>query len=961
MTDLMKDMKKALDCTKGDMQEKVLVVQDRKQGQRMLQYLARQGATLLNVAVETPHSLALAVYNAQAQPQGSTQTVIDDAKAQELILTLLQEQPAGFYGEEINQTLRVAKALYDTFLALAMAEAPPLSAPEVGALGVTSSERITDTEALRQAYQAKKTELGYLDCSDLFVQAIALLKQGVTQPARRYIALSNLATTPLEDDFLGALTGGDFAQIRMPQGDALNVLVGNACTFRACRGIETEVRSALRDVVEQARNVEDCALVYLGSEYPQMLYEMAPRYEIPIALEGSIPLEKSNLFASLQGLQAWAAQGYPIKGLYTLLEHHDCAPESAMKLASFLRARPASCGKELYTLRDAVCPTGLSEQAWADWQVFLDCILAITDPVCPPDGSAQTGMQQAAAVSTQQSQLQYLLAHYCPLHRTGEGGAYSATLGLLASAAQMPARGKTLLARLLVLMQDSSYQPNASSDTALLCMSVEQALLSGRKTLYIVGLTRYALEDGGAESPILLDAEREKLSRALRTVQARAKRLAAQFQQLILTHQGELIFSYPAFESARMTQVFPAPFYAQALAKTQCTEQQVSYLAQTPLSAADVVVSGAGGVSPAANTVANAAGGTTPAANTLALGLASQTPAQGQPTPQGVPAPQGTQAPSASSTADASTLAARMDGFVFSASALESALACPLAFYLARVLRLQDDAFDEEKVGRWLTGGKRGTFVHAVLEQYYCAQIAHGADPTAPAPDLDAIYQTELARLEQENPCCHAAARQAKAEELPSIRKMIDDAIAWTTQQGRTVLCAEGHVGTTAQPISLVLSADKTIQFVGSVDRVDTNPTGKETYILDYKSGDIHSFQDKMPLHLQHYLYTLAYEQSHVGAAVHAAGYLLLGDDVVYQELVQDKALRDEMQKKVLALLAILSDETAIQTPCPCYRLEGEALVLGDEKTRQDAHETCKRYCPYSAVCAEYWKEKNQE
>ncbi len=946
---------------------------------------------------------------------GVADIIISDVVAQGIILALLQQQTTGFYSQPSAQTQAVAAELSATFLALAMAQAPCLGVQAAAGQGVASavpnvlaapsassapapSTRLDDTEALRQAYQNKKKELGYLDSSDVFVQAIALLgqqtsrqnplaqntdqliktsqtassqaasqqskpSQAASTPQRKYIALTSMLVTPLEKAFLAALSGGRITPIAMPKADekgALDALAGKECHFLACRGAETEVRAVFRDILANKCNLADCALVYLGAEYPQLVYKMAPRFALPVTLEGGIPLSESLLFATLQTLQNWVAEQYPIDLLYPLLINRDCAPKNASQLAKILVARPMSWGKVLYTLADGQRPSTLADATWADWQAFLACLLALDSP--------QTTLE------AQQKNLQILLARYTPRHRMGEGTAYHATLALLESAAQTCVAGEALLARLLALMQGGSYQPSAVAEPSLLCMPVAKALLSGRKTLYVMGLTRYALEEGGAQSPILLDAEREALSPALDTVASRAARLAAQFYRLVATHQGKLVFSYPNFESVHMAPVQPAPFYTYALAQTPATEQQVSYLAQTPLTAADFAVASPQplaqvAMQSTANTTAAQSGTAAPQAPEGSSAAQTQSEAQA-PTQENASETEPETTPNQNLN-PTDPLTACMQNFVFSASSLEAAFTCPLQFYLQRVLRLQDDAPTPQRIDRWLHPGARGIFIHLVLEQYYLAEIAHSANASNPAPNLDALYQSQLEQLEADNPCRHQAAEQAKAVELPQMRQMIDDAIAWTAQNGRIVQSAEQRVGPTGAPIPLKISEDKTIQFVGSIDRVDIDATGgtastsntttpnttaSSTYILDYKSGDARTFQENMGVHLQHYLYTLAYEQTHEGETVAAAGYLLLNTEVAYREMVQTQAVRDEMQKKVLALLEILADEEKIQTPCPCYQLQGSALVLGDDETRKNAYESCKRYCPYSAVCAPYWE-----
>lgn len=105
--------------------EKIVVVKSLAQGRRMLQWLASQGTTLLNVRVETPTTLAMSICMEQQE-----KNVIDSVVAINLIHTILKEQTQGFYGREICQTKKVAELLYQTFLELELNKVGELSEGE---------------------------------------------------------------------------------------------------------------------------------------------------------------------------------------------------------------------------------------------------------------------------------------------------------------------------------------------------------------------------------------------------------------------------------------------------------------------------------------------------------------------------------------------------------------------------------------------------------------------------------------------------------------------------------------------------------------------------------------------------------------------------------------------------------------------------------------------------------------
>lgn len=861
-----------------DLREKILVVDSRSQGRRMLQWLTRQGLTLLNISVETPATLASAICQ-ESLSQAGAPSPMAPAVAEGMILSLLRQQTAGFYATPAAQTPTVAKALYQTFLELTMAQVSDLS----------GSEKHNSTQALSKAYQDLKVKENRIDAGDMMTRAVALAPNAKRWQEVQFIILSSFAPSPLEQALLTAISHDNLTTITLPQGDATQHLDGKDCRFIACRGVETEVRMVLRDILVNKRPVEDCAVVYLSSAYATMLYKTAPRWDIPLTMGGGIGLQESLLFSTLETLADFCQNDFPVESLYKLLTTGACTPSHPMMLANLLTRQPLLWGQTAYTLTNEQRPDSFTDKEFKNWQDFLDTVLNLGNATLPD----------------QKERLTHFLSHYVNLYRPGEAGAYNTVLDLLDSAAQVVEPFEPLLSRLLTLMDSASFLPNSTAPAGLLCLPLSQGLLSGRKTLYVVGLTRYALENGGSQSPILLDDERQALSPALATVDSRATALAEQFNQLIATHTGSCIFLRTNFDSGRMIEILPSTFFSTGLDQLGATEEVVDYLPQVPLTAGD-----------------------------YALQDPTATPVWDRATP-------------VAKSAQAVDLPTIIKEMRYSASALEAALKCPLQFYLERILNLKEWAPKPPKANRWLENNTRGTFIHLVLELYYQEVVA------GKTPDLDAIFKVQEVILKQENPCRSKEMVAAMERELPVIRDMIDGAVNWTTQSGHTVTATEQPVGTTKEPITLTIGNRK-ILFSGSIDRVDTY-NGK-TYLVDYKSGDARKFRDSEASHLQHYLYTIAYEQTHPNTTVDTASYLLLDGENDCVDCPQTKALRKEMEEKLLALLDFLGNESNMQTPSPCFTMTQGELTLGDGEQRQSAYGNCKNYCTYAAFCADIWE-----
>lgn len=876
----------------GQFSEKILVVQRRGQGRRILQSLTKAGITLLNVSVETPLSLATSLYQENPKHQGE---IISSTMAEHMIFTLLQQEKKGFLAEHQVQSTAAAKALFRTFMDLTQANLR--KKPRFPATSLESS-----TMKLWKAYQSAKESQNRLDQGDLLLEGLAQSEGKERWAGVTFFTLESDYFSPLEWSFLQSCTTQPMNQFRFPEEEAITALGSKDCRFISCRGQETEVRQLFRDILSQNHPVEDCAVVYLDPTYPSLLYQIGPRWGIPVSV--GLQLDESQLANTLSKLHEFTLGNFPVEILHHLLKTGACKVNDRKLLAKRLENRHLTFGRALYHCDFQLDSPGLNpneeqielferqtQQNADTWAEFFHCILTMGDETLP--------------VAEQKNSIRTFLANFSPLHGVGERVAYLAMLNLLDHVAQVCGQ-ECLLARFLQAIQEQVYAPYSGEETALLCLPLAEAVLSGKKHLYVLGLTRYSLENGGRQSPILLDHARVRFEPALETVATRGARYGKSFQYLIQGHEGDFVFLYPNFDSTDMVKLSPAPFYEEALALRQGQEESVDYVSQQVLSPGDLALTQAWSQSD------------------YPLPVLEQ------------------------QTLTETDLASLMKKFVFSASSFEEALHCPMAFYLKRILRLKVASLELPRENQWIPANERGTFVHDVLDQYYTCHIK------GETVDLDQLFEAQFLLLEDKNPCQPDDLQKVRTKEKEKLdlRQWVENAIDWTSQQAkREVLSTElvfGH----DMPLALKVG-DREILLRGTIDRVDK--VGDKIHILDYKTGRVRSFLQKD--HLQHYLYALAYEAEYSKETVSSAGYLMLNPSA---ELVDypdtgKKAVRQKMAQKIAALLDILSDETKIQTPCPCYDFDpsSNTLVVGSSTTRREAYEGCKKYCDYKDFCQE--------
>ena len=908
----MKDLDKLIKALQGDgfPEETILVCAGRAEGRRLLQQCAAAGACLVGVSVESPMSLAVDLCSAELSLPNAAK-LISDNEASELILNLLSNNPPEYYKKLAAKVPAVAKELFKTFRELDMACSPSLS----------GSQKLDDTQQLRDCYQKAKAEKNVIDRTDLLKRACEI----AGADGRRYVALSSFAPTPLEHELLRRLSGDALSVVPIAAPDGIEApanTLSNAVPrlplpedlsarsrFYRCRGRDTEVRFLFRDILKNNTPVEDCAVIYPSGEYAQQIYETAARFHVPVAMSAGIPLPSSSLFAMLSRLVALPQQDYNAEQLCNLLSTGVFAKIHPYLLAEQLRQKQVGWGKKRYfsfleAMKKDDDLAELARKKYDDplryaneWEEFFTVLFSV--------------LEYSESVEDQKQITLQFLQKYTNRARPGEAAAYACAVKLISEISDLRPN-ETVAERLVELMSASNYLNSPAQPGQLFCVPLSQALNTGRQTLYFIGLSRYALQGSDRESPILSDAERATLG--LRTAQSREEENTFRLLQAVLQHEGEIVFCYPDFDSERMLEQHPSPVYtdlkkavdkisdcaaAPYYARWERLRSMVTYIPAEPLTASDHILLGSE-IAP------------------YSASWNSTNPAQLQP--------------------DAGHSKC-IEDFPFSCSSLEGAFQCPLSFYLDKILLFRKNDVVEYRYDRWLPKNAMGTFCHHVLEKYY-QQINDNR-----TPDLDALIREECEITEVLNP---VTSKDLQDQDLQKARTMIENAIAWTDQNGRTVQATERPFGQ-GTPIDLVIN-NKTLHLRGSIDRVDSD--GGKTMILDYKTGDAKAFHEREDYHLQHYLYTLAEEQ-YSGEKIDEAGYLFLENPsgAEYSKIIQDSAMRSEMAQKIENLLDWLADENKCMEWAPCLTMDNGQMKKGSDQQRIEWREYCSRFCIYKEFC----------
>ena len=902
-------------------EETILVCGSRAEGRRMMMAVAALGYVLVGVRAETPYSLARELCAAKLSETGAPR-FIEEIEGAELVRSCMSAT-AGIFSGVNAKTLSATRAFYRTFQEMTLAGLP---ANLEGHPALEQLPKLKELQKLRTDYAAKKAEANLVDRGDLFAMALEAAEGSTLLNRAHYVVLGDYAPSLLERRLLEKLSAskgltvvaldcakdlsadkadaeGQFLPVnamaaQLPRRDALAAVKNGSSRFVACRGVETEVRFPLRDILDKQLPLEDCAIVYLNSSYAQRLYETAARYHLPATLGGGLPLMGSLLYTTLKTVENLPLSDFYAEEVCALLENGSCGPkEWPISLAERMRRVKVGWNAERYALaweyekEELGKPKNYTTEQWKDllssWKDFLTVLLAVAQP---------TG-----DLKQQKTDMLTFLG-YCQQKSGSEAMACAKAKSLTERIIALE-EGETLLHRLLMLMETSSYLGGAAEPGKLYLAPLSQAACINRKHLYIVGFSRYALQGIRKESPILLDKEREALG-GLKTSAQLGREQEFRLLTLLVRHEGDFVLTYPDFDSEGMLTQEPAPFFKEAAGENI---EQVTYLPAGVYTPADLLLtSDYIMMQPTAGCPGDAEGET--------IDLQPQ-----------------------------KTRREMLENLEYSATMLEEALKCPYAFYLKRLMRIRAPQEVERKNDVWLDAMTIGSFCHAVLEKHYMRPEGS---------DWEDLFEAEFHKLKHDVPMPHPAMEQAEKDKLHHI---VEPAVAWTTAEKRKVLATEEPFENEEMHFG-----KWTIRLKGSIDRVDELSDGSIA-IVDYKTGDPKRFKSELHRHWQHYLYTVAEEQRHPDRQVSRAGYLLLREDAEMVEHTENADLREETAARIEWLLDRISAEDYVPECAPAFKpktkddldpnLPPPKPVMLEPTGYGAGVDSCKYLCEFAEIC----------
>ena len=222
---------------------------------------------------------------------------------------------------------------------------------------------------------------------------------------------------------------------------------------------------------------------------------------------------------------------------------------------------------------------------------------------------------------------------------------------------------------------------------------------------------------------------------------------------------------------------------------------------------------------------------------------------------------------------EGSRLAERLENTPLSPTSLEQWAGCPFRYFLGHVLRIS--ALDDPEEIYAITPLEKGSLVHGILEEFIGGAQKDGTLPQPGEPwsrqhraALESIARSHFKEAENRGATGKRLIWRLEQDDiLNDLYSFLEADTALRGRFGVSPVHFEARFGRDGDPwpaAELPVDGGAPLKFRGVIDRVDTDPSGRNVLVMDYKTGSSRPYEglkddpiDKGK-HLQLAIYSLA-------------------------------------------------------------------------------------------------------
>lgn len=877
--------------------EKVLVVPSRRDGNLAISALVKRGKPVINTKVKTFYDLAqeqtellLRRENLTVLPRQVGIHFVYEA------LTKLREQKELVYFQSVPFTPSFIEATYQAILDLKQVKISPNNFPNSAFL---KQEKGEDLRKIYTYYEEKRKANNFIDQNDLFEIAMQHCEESDSNCI--YILFPHEAFDYIEKEFFLQLTRQNEVYVLsyphveglsplkeiIPQEKEITTRHPLRYLFHIEKGLEEDLSQLtltvainedqeIRHVLKTMRKREipfDQAVIYYPSSSPYVdsMLRHIDELELPVTFAEGIKLRVTKLGKFLKGLFQWIRDDFSVSQLTKLIREEvfrkEALPFKTERMIALLKRCEIRFGKDRYLKKLLEHKTYLENKAtdakfieeyeqliqWFEqWLAYFPT----------------NHLYEKLNYSEWLKNLKKLLTHYVNDSSSLDQVALEQLSDEIEQMATLTNHELSLRDALLFTEQwllNISVGASLPKPGHLHISPYRIGLYVDRPNVFIVGMDNNKFPGRVKEDPILLDQERRKIHPELTLGKEFVKRNVYLFTQLLLTTSGEVQMSYPYMDTVENRISAPSHFYLQLYRmKEKNSELTGEQLIEAVKNDVHFIATAEEDMIHPAEWLANEIWQGRILTNELLIEGRYENMIQALKARDARLSGAFTEYDGLVGNTVSMFDPRSDDTMTMTASKFEMLGTCPYSYFLAHILKVEDEEEEEVDRYRWLDPLARGNLLHKVFERFYQQIVQNGEKPQL-EKHVDLIMEI-----------CDEELRKERDVHVPPSEIIFELERMELLESCSLFLKAEEEASDDGEPLYFEYSFgigskepatidvnDGSIQISGKIDRIDR--LFDEAYqIIDYKTGSTYGFGERAYFNggrkLQHTLYALAFE-----------------------------------------------------------------------------------------------------
>lgn len=898
--------------------EKILIVPDFNTGHQILQDLSKNSPGWINFKAATIGSLASEIAaHKLLKDKIEKISSIESNFIIDTVFTELAEEGSLMYFKKYIINTGIINAITAIIIELKMSG---LSHQNIKSKYFIDPKKGEDIKLIFSGYQDFLKEKGLADSADIIAASCKILDDsGPPDSSIKYIVLSRYANTLLEREFIKSISGGSPVVIAEEEIHGLDTpknrwekknkasridsssnieragwlfdienapppVEDNTISLFSGDTYQNELYELLGRITAEKIPLDRVEIIYTSSDpYLISLYNICKKLELPAMFSEGLPGDTSRPGMALKGFLLWINDGFAESHLRKLLKYSLIKVPGSMgpRLAHALRTSKIGWGRDRYSLilnkEIAALEKKIKEGGKDNYKRRLDTFKVLSDITRKLLEAVPLVLDGKVDFTLLCDGCIQFLNSFVKVRDEEEGSYLSNLKQSLKSFARIDRSTIALeeaVKKLLEVVSRLAFKTSGPRPGHLYISNLSTGGRSGRDNTYIVGMDSHKFPGSQTQDPVLLDGERERISKDIKLSKDRLKEKLYGFALMLAALKGSVTISYSTYDIGDERQMFPSSVYLQIyrLKKGNSSIDYQELLSgpgrpsgSEPVKIIDGTgwwmnkLTGEGSLKDARESVFNIYPLLRQGDKAIRQRSGSELTIY-----DGFVVPEG-----------AELDPRKNPDMVLSCSAIETYAGNPYAFFLGYILKARRPEEIARDRLKWLDPAQRGSLLHEVF-QLFSRQVMDAAERINKKEQrkiINKILDRVLGKYTEEVPVPGAAVQGHEVEILRRDLEVFLD-INSKLCQPHLLEFEFGYRG--KKPVKISIGAGSYIHVAGKIDRVDIDSDGNY-HVWDYKTGSAYAYNDGDYIaggrQVQHILYGKVIEKT-LGTVV-KSGYIL--------------------------------------------------------------------------------------